>query len=355
MCNTRHIFIKFLYFGWDYQGLVVQEETDNTIEEHLFNALTKTCLIKDRQSCNFHRCGRTDKGVSGYSQVVSLDVRSKVNSDSVDDADEFPYCRILNSVLPNDIRILSWCPVPDKCSARYNCVSRTYKYYFIKGQLNIKAMEEAASKMVGEHDFRNLCKMDVGNGIINFVRKILSACIDNVSSDTKDDDDIYDIYVLKITSDGFLWHQIRCIMSILFMIGENRETPQIVEKLLNVVDYPRKPQYSMALNYPLIFYDCRFDFEPNWKYDKEDLRDVLLKLQKKWALIQVKCSQVKDTIDDIERTTDIKLPEVQSSGLFLENYKTHKPLLERPTCESLESRIEHYVKRQRIEMKEDKE
>ena len=34
-------------------------------------------------------------------------------------------------------------------------------------------MREAAGKLVGEHDFRNLCKMDVGNGVTNFKRRIL--------------------------------------------------------------------------------------------------------------------------------------------------------------------------------------
>lgn len=36
-------------------------------------------------------------------------------------------------------------------------------------------MNEAATKLIGEHDFRNLCKMDVGNGVVNFTRKILRA------------------------------------------------------------------------------------------------------------------------------------------------------------------------------------
>ena len=36
-------------------------------------------------------------------------------------------------------------------------------------------MNEAASKLIGEHDFRNLCKMDVGNGVVTFIRKILKA------------------------------------------------------------------------------------------------------------------------------------------------------------------------------------
>jgi len=48
----------------------VQEDTDKTIEAVLFDALLKTRLIKSRASSNYHRCGRTDKGVSAFSQVT---------------------------------------------------------------------------------------------------------------------------------------------------------------------------------------------------------------------------------------------------------------------------------------------
>lgn len=71
-CTFRHVLIKFLYLGWDYQGYAVQEDSINTIEHHLFKALAKTCLIKDRTLSNYHRCGRTDKGVSSFSQVSLL-------------------------------------------------------------------------------------------------------------------------------------------------------------------------------------------------------------------------------------------------------------------------------------------
>lgn len=65
----RHVALKLAYLGWDYQGYAVQDNTDNTVEARLFEAFLKTKLIQDRQSSNYHRCGRTDKGVSAFSQV----------------------------------------------------------------------------------------------------------------------------------------------------------------------------------------------------------------------------------------------------------------------------------------------
>lgn len=68
-CSRRHVALKVAYLGWGYQGFASQENTRNTVEEKLFEALTKTRLVADRQSSNYHRCGRTDKGVSAFGQV----------------------------------------------------------------------------------------------------------------------------------------------------------------------------------------------------------------------------------------------------------------------------------------------
>lgn len=66
----RHVALRLAYLGWQYQGFAVQENTDNTVEARLFEALLKTKLVQDRQTSNYHRCGRTDKGVSAFSQVL---------------------------------------------------------------------------------------------------------------------------------------------------------------------------------------------------------------------------------------------------------------------------------------------
>lgn len=52
--------------------------------------------------------------------------------------EELPYCRILNGLLPNDIRVLAWTPVADDFSARFSCKMRTYKYWFPRGDMNIE-------------------------------------------------------------------------------------------------------------------------------------------------------------------------------------------------------------------------
>ena len=76
---SRHIAIELSYLGWDFKGFASQEDTNETIEGHLFAALSKTCLIPSRASSSYSRCARTDKGVSALGQVVSLRVRSKLD------------------------------------------------------------------------------------------------------------------------------------------------------------------------------------------------------------------------------------------------------------------------------------
>ena len=40
--------------------------------------------------------------------------------------------------------------------------------------------------------------------------------------------------------------QVRCIAAVLIMIGHGHEHPDVVRRMLDVAEVPRKPQYSMA-------------------------------------------------------------------------------------------------------------
>ncbi|KAK5643256.1 hypothetical protein RI129_007101 [Pyrocoelia pectoralis] len=289
-CKFRHVFLQFLYLGWDYQGYACQEDSFNTVEHFLFEALIKTCLIKDRQSSNYHRCGRTDKGVSSFGQVVSIDLRSKLGNDNNDDLyKEINYCTILNKVLPSAIRCVAWCPVKENFSARFNCTLRKYKYFFPKGYLNITKMREATKLLLGTHDFRNFCKMDVGNGVVKYIRTITS--VDIVPYSLNKDNEEYSMYVLTIQGQAFLWHQIRCIMGVLLLIGQENEDPSIVTELLDVKKHCRKPDYNMASEVPLNLYECEYDIECHWIYDDANLADIIKKLESFWTFQTIKLSK----------------------------------------------------------------
>ncbi|KAM6334552.1 tRNA pseudouridine(38/39) synthase [Alca torda] len=375
--GRRHVALKIAYLGWGYQGFASQENTSNTIEEKLFEALKKTRLVDDRQTSNYHRCGRTDKGVSAFGQVISLDLRSnlaegkKLNSHNSEGKsegeEELRYTHILNRVLPPDIRVLAWAPVEPDFSARFSCLKRTYRYFFPCADLDVALMHTAAQRYVGTHDFRNLCKMDVANGVVNFQRTILSAGVTWVErGEETGPQDPFRLCQFEVTGQAFLYHQVRCMMAILFLIGQGMERPEIIDELLDVEKNPRKPQYSMAVEFPLVLYDCAFE-NLQWLYDREVQGFNVTHLQQLWANHAVKTQVLRNMLGGLDAapvatgespgnsTTilwgEMKPPLHSQVSSFVEGVqaRTYKPLLARPKCEGLEARIRHFVRRGRIE------
>ncbi|KAJ8472933.1 hypothetical protein ONZ51_g8190 [Trametes cubensis] len=330
----RKIALKFTYNGIHFGGMEIQRDPVlPTVEGVLFDALVHTKLI-DRDGgfdgCGWQRCGRTDKGVSAAGQVVSLWVRSgsgmktpaadvseapevsqpaqAVTSEArepstsedgpglegdfglLDDFDEPPtnaslptnpppkeseedpttYIYKLNHVLPPTIRILACSTVADDFSARHSCRWRHYKYFFSPQGLDLAAMSDAASRLVGEHDFRNLCKIDPCKQITVFTRRILHASIDPV-----DPAHPAGMHVFNLRGNAFLYNMVRHIMAVLFLVGTGLEQPSVMSALLNA-DPARplppfrpgepappvvtsKPEFIIADPLPLVLWDCGYD------------------------------------------------------------------------------------------------
>lgn len=317
--NTRLIALKFAYLGGNYNGF--EHHSNNatplpTIEEELWKALTKTKLIfpkhKEGQNeddvswegCDYSKCGRTDRGVSAFGQVIGVRVRSNrpkewpaENQDEdkdMNDAqdadetekpppkifdpirDELPYIQLINRVLPPDIRILAWCPhTPEDFSARFNCKERRYRYFFTNpgyiplpgsepasgdGWLDIEAMSEAAKKYEGLHDFRNLCKVDPSKQISKFERRIFHAGIHEVDPSHSVESQTLSpkLYYFEVRGSAFLWHQVRHLVAVVFLVGQGYEKPSIVDDLLDIEKTPARPVYEMASDIPLVLWDCIF-------------------------------------------------------------------------------------------------
>ncbi|KAL6799217.1 pseudouridine synthase [Trichoderma sp. SZMC 28013] len=341
---TRYIALKLAYLGKNYGGFEFQAMGNQpSIEEELWNALTKACLIfpedeklVDFDCCEYSKCGRTDRGVSAFGQVVGLRVRSNrplprepaqdedapgelVQEESGADQnqqqqqqpeekpfddirDEIPYPHVLNRLLPKEIRILAWCPSPPPdFSARFSCRERQYRYFFTQpafaptpshvegvpmkqrtrkimkaGWLDIEAMRDAAKRYEGEHDFRNLCKIDPAKQITNFNRRMFESDIVEVKDAASalpylkaagfapedlalGSGEVYPkVYYFHVRGSAFLWHQIRHMVAVLFLVGQGLEQPSLVSELLDVERNPRRPNYVMADEVPLVLWDCIF-------------------------------------------------------------------------------------------------
>ncbi|WWC94439.1 tRNA pseudouridine(38-40) synthase [Kwoniella sp. B9012] len=320
---TRHIALMISYYGWPYCGLALQppiggKPAVDTVESELLKALEKTKLIEEGQGlegCGYSRCGRTDRGVSGHGQVVNLWVRSlrkrddggeqlpyevgwkdardpmevKVkpqptgeNVDAETDVQnnkrknkkkeaydtvksssgpilEFPYPKLLNSVLPPSIRVLAWSPLDQEFDSRFSCSYRHYKYAFhlrptpTTPSLDLGLMSEGAGYLIGENDHRNFCKLDGSKQIKNHKRTVLKAYFET------DPQTNGDRIIFNLVGTAFLWHQVRHIIAILFLIGSKLEKPEIVKDLLDVEKYPSKPIYTMGDPLPLTLHECGYE------------------------------------------------------------------------------------------------
>jgi tRNA pseudouridine38/39 synthase len=349
--STRLIALKFAYLGQKYNGFEHHKNNSTplpTIEEEVWKALVKTRLINpiptqgddkdynrldkktftswDREGadvnwdgCEYSKCGRTDRGVSAFGQVIGVRVRSNKplpkppmegDSESRDASQEhtpspsddeptpfndltseLPYIQLLNRVLPPDIRIYAWCANPPAdFSARFSCKERRYKYFFTdpcfapvpgssglystsddtmrEGHLDIPAMQAACAKLIGLHDFRNFCKIDASKQLTNFKRRIFYAGIEEVSplsvptflshAAVSTATQQPKTYAFVLHGSAFLWHQVRSIVAILFLVGQRLEDPSLVSQLLDIAANPTRPKYEMASDAPLVLWDCVF-------------------------------------------------------------------------------------------------
>ncbi|KAL0909196.1 hypothetical protein M5K25_020043 [Dendrobium thyrsiflorum] len=247
----RHVALKITYFGQRFHGFASEAQMEPTVESEIFKALERTkLLIGTRKNSHYSRCGRTDKGVSATGQVISLYLRS--NGKEIGRGEEINYAMVLNRVLPKDIRVVGSAPISSEFSARFSCLRREYIYFFWRGTMDISVMQKAAQKFIGEHDFRNFCKMDALN-VKNYTRHITEFAISPCNKWSNDN-----LWAITIKGSAFLWHQVRCMVSVLFMIGEGFESPDIIDFLLDINKTSRKPQYNMASELPLMLHCCEF-------------------------------------------------------------------------------------------------
>jgi tRNA pseudouridine38/39 synthase len=294
---------------------------DQTVETSLFSAMRKIRLISpDTQGLpgDYSRCGRTDRGVSALAQVVALPVRDRARMDL--EAPGLDYCAMLNRVLPDDIIVTAWSPCSLEFDARFSCVARTYRYYIDLNECpNLVAMQEACALFEGTHDFRNLCKMDVEN-LTHFTRRVESCKLVIGSSS-----------YCEIKGNAFLWHQIRMMMAILFLVANNLEQPAVVSRLLDITSTPRRPNYEMASEAPLILYATEFSEPLDWRISDEACAKVYANMTARHAKLKIAQGMCNDMVHALAKPVQVPLLTHASAP--------HVPLFNRPVGKSFEERL----------------
>jgi len=329
--HERQIAIRLAYIGWNLHGFTYQDKTNDTVEYYLFEALVKAKLIKDPKNCNYSLCGRTDAGVSGVGNVVSVRVRSICptgkgaikKQGAKEQKEEMNYAQILNGILPEIIRVTGIAYVDLNFNARFMCNSRGYRYFFHLLSMDVDRMREAASFLIGEHDYRAFCKFSPAS-TSHCVRRIDKIEMGNAGNG---------IWFFEIVGSGFIWHQIRCIAYILFTVGKGLEKPSITQELLDIKKYPGRPNYHIADPEPLVFWKAYFE-GVEWFIDCEIESKVKANFARQLVDMDIKAAVLRCFADGdipdaiVKKYTPISKLEIgKSVEQIIEEYRKEKNML----------------------------
>ena len=229
--------IKFSYDGTNYSGFQAQKGL-NTIEKCMEDALTK---INNGKKTTITATGRTDKKVHALSQYGHADIDVNIT--------EKKLKRALNSNLPDDIHVIDTKEVEDDFHARYNVKEKIYKYKINIGEYNpiernyifqynheldIDSMKKAIKYFEGEHDFRAFVTDN----------KEKENCIRTINYTNIEQD--ANIITITFKGNGFLRYQVRNMVGILIRVGENKLSPETVEKIIESKDRTKSGKTAPA-------------------------------------------------------------------------------------------------------------
>ena len=193
------------YLGGRFFGSQVQASR-RTVEGEFIAACQRLDLFSDWREAGFLFAGRTDRGVHAIGQVAAFTTAAPERA-----------IRTINTQLPPDCWCTAYAEVTPAFHPRYDAKQRTYRYFFPGVPPGAGAMERAAGRFVGTHNFSNFARVEGRNPY----RNVLAAAV------CRDGDFLY----LEVTAESFLWHQVRCMAAALNRVGEG-EPEELIDRLL---------------------------------------------------------------------------------------------------------------------------
>lgn len=164
------LLLKLGYRGAGFSGFAEQPGR-RTVAGEVRSAL-ETLL---RREVDLTCAGRTDAGVHAIAQYVSVPVAAEELATAP--------ARImhgLEALTPDDVSPACLYRAPKGFSARFDAVARSYRYriaaggprpvlawdtsWWLRGVLDVGAMDTAARVLEGEHDFKSFCKASSAEG-----------------------------------------------------------------------------------------------------------------------------------------------------------------------------------------------
>jgi tRNA pseudouridine38-40 synthase len=215
------------YDGTDYHGWQIQPAA-RTVQATLEHAVERLLGHAARVAA----AGRTDAGVHARGQTASFCTEKVLSEDTIG--------RALNALTPDDLTIRDVAVVDDAFDVRRSARSRTYVYrvwtrrapspfwrryaWHAPQRIDTAAMAEAATLLVGEHDFTSF--RAAGCDAAHPIRRI-------VRSEISQDDDLI-CYTTEATA--FLRHMVRNIVGTLMEVGKGHRRADDISTLLKLRD-----------------------------------------------------------------------------------------------------------------------
>ena len=218
----RNIRLDICYDGTRYRGWQRLPGVDNTIQGKMEQTLSR---ILDEQ-IQISGSGRTDAGTHAQGQVANFHCENTMPCGQI--------LAELRRYLPEDIGIYSCTEAAQRFHARLNARVKTYRYRIwnsevpcvfqrrfvtvLPEQLDMDAMEQAAQRMIGEHDFSAFCS--VKSKTKSTIRRVDSIDIRRVGDEIQ----------MDFTGNGFLYNMVRIMAGTLVEVGlHQRECSSIPE------------------------------------------------------------------------------------------------------------------------------
>ena len=250
--DMQRIALGVEYDGGDFHGFQIQQSASDTIQQSLHQALSSIADETITVVC----AGRTDAGVHATEQIVHFDTLAERPLKA--------WSLGVNARLPPGICV-RWAQVigPD-FHARFSALSRRYRYLILnrptrpalygkqitwfKRPLQFERMAEAASCLVGEHDFSALraaqCQARSPVRTIQHVHLAQWG----------------DLIALDVQANAFLHHMVRNIAGCLLAIGAGDKPVDWLSSVLASRDRTQAaataPPYGLYLvnvGYPQVF------------------------------------------------------------------------------------------------------
>jgi tRNA pseudouridine38-40 synthase len=197
------------YAGTRYSGWQVQKNA-RTVQGELQRAVIE---VSGRPALEIYGSGRTDAGVHALGQVAHLDLASPMPPEVL---------RLkLNDALPSDVHVLAVQPVGRRFHARHAALARSYLYqvsrrrtalakpfvWWIKDDLDVGRMRQAAALFRGMHDFQSFTDSDPEDGS---TRVLLEGC--EIAEEGA-------LVLVRVVGSHFLWKMVRRLVGVLAGVG----------------------------------------------------------------------------------------------------------------------------------------